>query len=138
VLAGAAAVDPAIGPVPLILALVLFLWTPPHFWSLAMAFRKDYEAARVPMLPVVVGDARCAKAIFAHTLALVTLSLVPAWLGLGPLYLVAALAGGGWFVWTSWQLVQQPGAKAAMTNFHASLAQLSLLLLAAIVDGAML
>jgi protoheme IX farnesyltransferase len=138
VLAGAAAVNPTIGAVPLVLAIVLFLWTPPHFWSLAMAFRKDYEAARVPMLPVVVGDARCAKAIFAHTLALVTLSLVPAWLGLGPLYLVAALAGGGWFVWTSWQLVQQPGAKAAMTNFHASLAQLSLLLLAAIVDGAML
>ena len=69
VLAGAAAVDPAIGAVPLILALVLFLWTPPHFWSLAMAYRKDYEAAGVPMLPVVVGDARSAQAIFAHTVA---------------------------------------------------------------------
>jgi len=138
VLAGAAAVDPVIGAVPLALAVVLFLWTPPHFWSLAMAFRKDYEAAGVPMLPVVVGDARCAKAIFAHTLALVSVSLVPAFLGLGSLYLVAALAGGGWFTYTSWRLVRSPGAKAAMINFHASLAQLSLLLIAAIVDGALL
>jgi len=138
VLAGAAAVDPVIGAVPLALAVVLFLWTPPHFWSLAMAFRKDYEAAGVPMLPVVVGDARCAKAIFAHTLALVSVSLVPAFLGLGSLYLAAALAGGGWFTYTSWRLVRSPGAKAAMINFHASLAQLSLLLIAAIVDGALL
>jgi len=138
VLAGAAAVDPAIGAVPLVLAVVLFLWTPPHFWSLAMACRQDYEAAGVPMLPVVVGDARCARAIFAHTLVLVWLSLVPAFLGLGPLYLAAALGGGAWFARASWRLVQAPGPKAAMTNFHASLIQLSLLLLAAIVDGAML
>ncbi|MDO8932985.1 MAG: heme o synthase, partial [Rhodocyclaceae bacterium] len=58
VLAGSAASDPQIGAVPLSLAFVLFLWTPPHFWSLAVAFRDDYAAAGVPMLPVVVGDAR--------------------------------------------------------------------------------
>ena len=138
VLAGAAAVNPAIGAVPLVLAVVLFLWTPPHFWSLAMACRQDYEAAGVPMLPVVVGDARCARVIFAHTLALVSLSLVPAFLGLGPLYLLAARGGGAWFARASWRLVRSPGPRAAMTNFHASLLQLSLLLLAAIVDGAML
>jgi protoheme IX farnesyltransferase len=135
VLAGAAAVDPAIGAVPLILALVLFLWTPPHFWSLAMAYRKDYEAAGVPMLPVVVGDARSAQAIFAHTVLLVALSLVPAFLGLGWIYFAAALAGGARFVVTSWRLVRDPGPKAAMVNFHASLAQLSLLLAAAVIDG---
>jgi protoheme IX farnesyltransferase len=137
VLAGAAAVDPSIGALPLILAVVLFLWTPPHFWSLAMACRADYEAAGVPMLPVVVGEARCAKAIFAHTLALAALSLLPAWLGLGPLYLAGALAGGAWFALTSWRLMRAPGPKAAMANFHASLAQLSLLLLAALADAAM-
>jgi len=135
VLAGAAAVDPSIGPVPLILALVLFLWTPPHFWSLAMAYRKDYEAAGVPMLPVVVGDARSARAIFAHTVLLVGLSLIPAFLGLGWVYFAAALGGGGWFVVTSWRLVRDPGPKAAMVNFHASLMQLSVLLVAAVAAG---
>ena len=65
VLAGAAAVSPAPGPEALWLAVVLFLWTPPHFWSLAIVWREDYAAAGVPMLPVVVGDARAARAIFA-------------------------------------------------------------------------
>jgi protoheme IX farnesyltransferase len=138
VLAGAAAVDPAIGAVPLVLAVVLFLWTPPHFWSLAIAYRKDYETAGVPMLPVVVGDARCARAILAHTATLVALSLVPGFLGLGPLYLTAAAAGGALFLWTSWKLVREPGPRAAMVNFHASLAQLSLMLSAAVIDGAWL
>jgi protoheme IX farnesyltransferase len=135
VLAGAAAVDPALGAVPLILALVLFLWTPPHFWSLAIAYRKDYEAARVPMLPVVIGDARGAQVILLHTMLLVTASLVPAFLGMGRVYLAGAAAGGAWFLITSWRLVRHPGPRAAMTNFHASLGQLSLLLIAAIADA---
>jgi protoheme IX farnesyltransferase len=134
VLAGAAAVDPGLGAVPLILALVLFLWTPPHFWSLAIAYRKDYEAARVPMLPVVIGDARGAQVILLHTMLLVAASLVPAFLGMGRVYLVGAAAGGAWFLLTSWRLVRQPGPRTAMINFHASLGQLSLLLFAAILD----
>ena len=100
-----------------------------------MAYRKDYEAAGVPMLPVVVGDARSARAIFAHTVLLVGLSLIPAFLGLGWVYFVAALGGGGWFVVTSWRLVRDPGPKAAMVNFHASLMQLSVLLVAAVAAG---
>jgi heme o synthase len=135
VLAGAAAVDPAIGAAPLVLAFVLFLWTPPHFWSLAIAYRQDYEAARVPMLPVVVGDARCAKVIFLHTVLLVSASLVPAFLGLGLVYLTGAAAGGLWLLATSYRLMRAPSAKLAMVNFHASLGQLSLLLVAAILDA---
>src|SRR5581483_3058629 len=127
VLAGAAAVDPTIGAIPMLLAVVLFLWTPPHFWSLAIAYRKDYEEAGVPMLPVVAGEARAARVIFAHTLALVGVSLVPAVLGLSPLYLACALLGGGYFIRTSWQLMRAPGPKRAMINFHASLAQLTLI-----------
>jgi protoheme IX farnesyltransferase len=138
VLAGAAAVDPAIGRVPLILAGVLFLWTPPHFWSMAIAFRKDYEAAAVPMLPLLVGDAHCARIIFAHTVALVALSLLPAFLGLGRLYLAAAVAGGAWFIATSWRLLRSPSPKTAMVSFHASLGQLTLLLAAALLDGTVL
>jgi protoheme IX farnesyltransferase len=137
VLAGAAAVDPAIGAVPLILALVLFLWTPPHFWSLAIVYRKDYEAARVPMLPVVVGDARAAQVILLHTTLLVAASLVPAFLGMGRIYLAGAVVGGAWFLVTSWRLARDPGPKTAMSNFHASLGQLSLLLVAAVLDVAL-
>jgi len=138
VLAGASAVDPGLSASPIILAIVLFLWTPPHFWSLATALHKDYAAARVPMLPVVVGDALAAKVILAHTVALVVLSLVPAALGMGWIYLAGAAAGGAFFVLKSVHLVIDPGPRAAMANFAASLVQLGLLLLAAIVDRAIL
>lgn len=138
VLAGAAAVDPDLSAAPIVLAAVLFLWTPPHFWSLAMALHKEYAAAGVPMLPVVVGDSLAAKVILAHTVALVGLSLVPAALGMGWIYLAGAAAGGGYFVLKSLNLVKNPGPKAAMTNFFASLVQLGLLLFAAIIDRVVL
>ena len=139
VLAGAAAVAPdRLDPVPLALALVLFLWTPPHFWSLAIAFRKDYEAAGIPMLPAVVGEAKAARAVLAGTVMLVAASLAPAWLGLSWLYLAAALAGGAYFLRTSIALARAPGRATAMANFHASLAQLTLLLVGAIADATLL
>jgi protoheme IX farnesyltransferase len=139
VLAGAAAVAPArLDAVPLWLAIVLFLWTPPHFWSLAIAFRKDYEAADVPMLPVVVGDARAARAIFVSAILLVAASLVPAWFGLSWLYLIAAIGGGAYFLHHSARLALYPGPRTAMANFHASLVQLTVLLVAAIVDATVL
>jgi protoheme IX farnesyltransferase len=90
------------------------------------------------MLPVVVGDALAAKVILAHTLALVLLSLVPAALGMGWIYLAGAVLGGGYFVLKSAQLVAAPGPRAAMANFFASLLQLGLLLTAAIADRAIL
>ena len=139
VLAGAAAVAPdRLDGAPLWLAIVLFLWTPPHFWSLAIAYRKDYEATGVPMLPVVVGDAKAAQAIFASAALLVLASMVPAWYGLGWLYLVAAIGGGAFFLMKSAALVLDPCRRTAMANFHASLVQLSLLLAAAIADATLL
>ncbi len=138
VLAGASAVDPNLSAAPIVLAVVLFLWTPPHFWSLATALHKEYAAAGVPMLPVVAGDALAAKVILAHTVALVLLSFVPAALGMGWIYLAGAAIGGGYFVLKSVNLAKNPGPKAAMTNFFASLVQLSLLLFAAIIDRAVL
>ncbi|MHA1113828.1 MAG: heme o synthase [Alphaproteobacteria bacterium] len=135
VLAGAAAVNPDLAPAPLLLAIVMFLWTPPHFWSLATALRDEYEAADVPMLPVVMGDVVAARVILAHTVALVALSLVPVAFGLGWLYLGAVAIGGAWFLWKSIALLRDPGPKAAMANFHASLGQLGLLLVGAIADS---
>lgn len=134
VLAGASAVDPTLTTEPIWLAIVLFLWTPPHFWSLAIALHEDYKAAGVPMLPVVVGDAKAAWIILAHTVAVVAASIVPAFYGLGWIYLSAALLGGIWFIHRSIQLVRNPGRKAAMANFFGSLIQLGLLLAAAILD----
>ena len=135
VLAGAAAVDPQFGVVPAVFALVLFLWTPPHFWSLAIFCRKDYEAVGIPMLPAVVGDAAAARVILFHTVALVAASLLPAFLGMGPVYWVPAALAGLWFIRTSIALVADPGPRTAMRNFHASLAQLTVVLTAAMVDA---
>ncbi len=135
VLAGAAAVDPAPSALPVCLAIVLFLWTPPHFWSLAMATRDDYVRARVPMLPVVIGDARAARVILIHTVALVAASLLPFVFGLGYVYLALAVIGGWVFVGKSIALVRTPGPAAARANFNASLLQLSLILIGAMADG---
>lgn len=135
VLAGAAAVDPQIGALPLLLALVLFLWTPPHFWSLAIANQADYAAAGVPMLPVVVGPQRAAHIVLGSTVALVTASLLPAFFGAGPIYLIGASAGGALFVYKAWKLSRAPSRTTAMGAFFASLVQLSLVLAAATVDG---
>ncbi len=135
VLAGAAAVDPGLAPAPIILAVVLFLWTPPHFWSLAFKYKDDYAAAGVPMLPVVVSEKAAANIILGHTVLLVALSLTPVMFGLGWIYLLGAATGGGLFIWTSVALARNPSAETAIGNFHASLLQLCLLLAAAILDA---
>jgi len=135
VLAGAAAVNPDLAPAPLLLAVVMFLWTPPHFWSLAYVYREDYAQAGVPMLPVVAGDRTTAVAILAHTVPLVGLSLVPVFYGMGLLYLGGAVVGGAWFVQTSVAFVRRPERATALRNFHASLAQLSLLVIGCLLDA---
>ena len=135
VLAGAAAVNPTLGIEALLLTLVLFLWTPPHFWSLAFKYKDEYSAAGVPMLPVVVRGSTAAWIILAHTVLLVALSLLPVMYGLGWIYFLGAALGGARFLWTSIGLVRDPSPAMAMTNFHASLVQLSLLLTGAILDA---
>ena len=134
VLAGVAAADPDLATAPVLLAVVLFLWTPPHFWSLAMALHKDYAAAKVPMLTVVIGDGPAARVILAHTVALVALSLLPFAFGMGWLYLAGAVIGGGYFILRAVQLVRAPGPVLAMKTFFASLIQLTLLLVTAIAE----
>jgi len=135
VLAGAAAVDPVIGPLPLLLAIVLFLWTPPHFWSLAIANEAEYAAAGVPMLPVVVGTQRAAHVVLWSTVALAIAALLPIWFGAGVIYLFGAVVGGGYFVYRAWLLARAPSRKTAMGSFFASLIQLSLLLVASTLDS---
>lgn len=136
VLAGAAAISPeaAQSPLPLAFAWILFLWTPPHFWSLAIVCREDYAAARVPMLPVVAGEASAARAVLAGAALLVASSLLPLALGMGGVYALGAIAGGVLFLRAAWRLAREPGKSTARASFRASLVQLSLLLVSAIVD----
>ncbi len=137
VLAGAAAANPQLGPLPWLLALVLLLWTPPHFWSLAIANVAEYRAAGIPMLPVVVGPARAARIVHAHAIALVAVSLLPVLFGAGMLVLAGALAGGAHFLRKTHALARRPERKTAMAAFFASMVQLSVLLAVVVVDAAM-
>ena len=144
VLAGAAAVAPqaAFAALPLSFAWILFLWTPPHFWSLAIACREDYERARVPMLPVVAGDAAAARAVAGSATLLAISSLLPLAFGMGPAYALGAIAGGVLFVRAAVRLAHTASSgapreairNAARTCFRASLVQLTFLLVAAIAD----
>jgi protoheme IX farnesyltransferase len=84
---------------PLLLFAIIFLWTPPHFWALALFVKSDYAKAGIPMLPVVAGEAATRRQIFAYSLVLFAVSLAP-WLigGVGAIYGVAALALSALFV----------------------------------------
>lgn len=137
VLAGGAAVTSAFAPVPWMLALVLFLWTPPHFWSLAIANRDEYAEAGVPMLPVVVGNQRAARAVLVCTVVLFLASLLPYFAGLGLIYLTGAVLGSAIFVQRAYRLVISQDRSTALRCFFASLLQLSLLLIAAGLDRAL-
>ncbi|GAB2506071.1 heme o synthase [Arenimonas alkanexedens] len=136
-LAGAAAADPSVGPAGLILALVLLLWTPPHFWSLAIAYQGEYRAAGIPMLPVVVGIPRTARIVLASTIALVLASMLPMLFGAGPIYFAGAATGGIYFLIKARALDRAPDRSTAMGSFLASLLQLSLLLAGACLDSMM-
>ena len=137
-LAGAAAAapdyGPPIGPIPIFLATALFLWTPPHFWALAAAKGEDYRRAGIPMLPVIADHAVWGPVIFIHVLFLVLLSLGPLFFGMGWIYGICAIAGGGNFLFKSWRLVQVDDRKTAMATFRASLLQFALLGLGVIAD----
>lgn len=135
VLAGSAAAGATFSPVAFIIAGVLFLWTPPHFWSLAFACKEDYRRAGVPMLPVVVEDKTATLTILAHTVALVALSIAPLWYGMSWIYAVGAIAGGAYFLFACLRLYVAPGVANAWRAFAASIVQLGLLLVAAMLDG---
>jgi len=134
VLAGAAAANPDLNSSSILLALVLFLWTPPHFWSLAIALHKDYKAADVPMLPVVIGDEKASKIILFNTILLVSVSIVPFFYEMGITYLICAISGGSFFIYKNIKLVMDTNKKTAMGCFFASLIQLAAVLFGAMLD----
>jgi len=120
----------------LALFAVVFLWTPPHFWALALLIKRDYAAAGVPMLPVVRGERETARQIVLYTVALVAFTLAPAlWGQFGLVYLVAAAALGGGFLWLAWRLRRERTPARASLLFHYSLAYLALLFVAMALDA---
>ena len=119
------------------LFLIVFLWTPPHFWALALLLKEQYAAARVPMLPVVRGERETTRQILLYSLGMVAFTLVVG-LWLGPVYTVAAGALGLAFLWLAWQLRRDTTRTRALVLFHYSLAYLALLFVAAALDPVLL
>jgi protoheme IX farnesyltransferase len=119
----------------LFLFLIVFFWTPPHFWALALVIKRDYEAARVPMLPVVRGDRETARQIVWYSLVLVAVTLLPfAWHTAGLVYLAAALLLGALFLRLAWRLQRETTTVRAGALFRYSLVYLALLFVALAVD----
>jgi heme o synthase len=119
----------------LLLFLIVFLWTPPHFWALALLIKRDYEAARIPMLPVVRGDAETARQIVWYSLVLFAATLLPfAWHTAGVSYLAAAVVLGAVFLRLAWRLRRETTPPRARALFHFSLLYLALLFVAMAID----
>ena len=119
------------------LFLIVFLWTPPHFWALALMLREQYANARIPMLPVVRGERETTRQILVYSVVLVAFTaVVGVWLG--PFYTVAALLLGGLFLAFAVQLRRTASRRSAMLLFHYSLAYLALLFVAAALDPVLL
>jgi protoheme IX farnesyltransferase len=134
-LAGGASEKPELCLPPILLAVILFFWTPSHFWSFAMFHKEDYKSAGVPMLPVVIGDKKTAFFILLNTIFLVISSLLPAFFGnLGRLYLVIAIVMGVFFIVRNIQLLRDLSKDTAWKNFKASMIYLFVILSAVILD----
>jgi heme o synthase len=119
----------------LFLFLIVFVWTPPHFWALALLIRENYEAAKVPMLPNVKGERETIRQIIVYTLVLIAVTLVPVAYGtFGAVYAVSALALGLTFLAFTLQLRREPTRRHAAFLFHYSLLYLALLFVAMAVD----
>jgi protoheme IX farnesyltransferase len=117
------------------LFLIIFVWTPPHFWALAIARRDEYASAGVPMLPVIRGVAHTKRSIFRYTLVLLPVSLLPNVLALsGPLYLIGATMLGGVFIVRAHRLMRSDSDKDAMRLFGYSITYLTALFALLLVD----
>jgi heme o synthase len=131
---GWTAITGAIGVEPLVLVLIIFVWTPPHFWALALDRVDEYAKAGVPMLPVTHGVRHTRRQIFFYTLALAAVSLLPYGIGMsGGVYLASAVALNAVFVyWAVAVLRQQRGAD--IRTFRYSILYLGLLFMALLID----
>jgi heme o synthase len=138
-LVGWAAVTGTVGPAAWVLFAIVFVWTPPHFWALAMRYSGDYRAAGIPMLPVVRGPQETRRQILLYSLVLfgTSLLLVPV-APMGVVYSAAAVLLGGWFVWRALRLWRGTSPAESMRLFRFSIVYLALLFAAVAADAAIL
>jgi heme o synthase len=138
---GWAAVTGSLTLAPLVLVLITFLWTPPHFWALALYRSDDYARAGVPMMPVVKGKASTRKQILAYALVLFPVGLLPGAIGLaGPLYMAVASIFGGWLVWEAVAVARETDSEhepAARRLFGVSILYLFVIFAALILERLM-
>ncbi|HLV16225.1 MAG TPA: heme o synthase [Pseudomonas sp.] len=134
-LLGWVAVSGHLSAEPLLLVLIIFAWTPPHFWALAIHRRDEYARADIPMLPVTHGERYTKVHILLYTLILLAVSLLPFAIRMsGVPYLVCALLLGGRFLYWAWVLYRDSRPRAAIDTFRYSIAYLFLLFIALLVD----
>jgi protoheme IX farnesyltransferase len=132
---GWAAVSNSIEPGALLLVLIIFAWTPPHFWALALDRKDEYASANVPMLPVTHGEAYTRLHILLYTLILMAVSLLPFAIGMsGWLYLAGALALGGGFLYWAVVLLRNRNPRAPMETFRYSIIYLMALFVVLLLD----
>lgn len=132
-LVGWAAVTGSLAVPAWVLFFVVFYWTPPHFWALALRYEDDYAAAGVPMLPVVAGVEATTRRMLLYTGLMVGVSLLLVPLGaMSWIYLVASLVLGAWFLWDTWRVVDRP--EQAMRLFTTSTVYLSALFASVMLD----
>jgi protoheme IX farnesyltransferase len=132
---GWTAVTGAVDPHALLLFLIIFTWTPPHFWALAIARRSDYERADIPMLPVTHGEELTKSFVVYYTILLLIVTVLPYLTGMtGALYLFGALALGGGFLYYAFLLKFAPRVDSPMSTFRYSIAYLMALFSFLLVD----
>lgn len=135
-LVGWAAVTGNLNTEAFLMFAIIFYWTPPHFWALALLRRTEYARAGIPMLPVVRGEAETKWQILLYSLLMIVLSVVLTPLGMaGPLYLLLALVLGGIFLRDAYVLYREPGLTSAWRLYKYSLLYLALLFCAMVVDN---
>ncbi len=134
-LLGWTAVTGQVGWEAITLFLIIFVWTPPHFWPLAIARREEYAAAKVPMMPVTNGVAYTKRHTLAYAIALLPVSLLPVLVGMsGPVYLVGATLLGGSFILRAWRLLHVDSDQQAMKLFGFSITYLTALFALMLAD----
>ena len=132
---GWAAIRGEVGPEALIMCLIIFLWTPPHFWALALYRAEDYRKSGLPMLPITHGSEFTRLHVLLYTLVLFAGSLLPFISGMsGSVYLVAAVLLGGLFIVYAWRLWRSYSDALARRTFRYSIVYLSLLFAALLAD----
>jgi protoheme IX farnesyltransferase len=120
-LVGWAAVTGTLAAPAWILFAIIFYWTPPHFWALALLKQGEYGRVGVPMLPVVSGEMETRRQIFMYTIMLAAVSLLLAPFGMSWIYLLGAIVLGGWFLKLAWQLLTDPSKALARKTFFYSI-----------------